>query len=206
MSADLTALLPTALAVAVAAALAGAAWERWRMRERLRQPLWRDPQTGLWGRATLLDALARELALADRQRHAVSLLMLEIDDYARLSRQLGPESSAALRLALVQRLGSRLRAHDLLGQWSESRFLVLLPASDVGAALVLAQDLREVAAQQPLALAGQDLAVSLSAGVHGCLPGGLQRLQGRASAMAAGAERALERTLADGPGRMAVEP
>lgn len=192
--------------LAVAAALAGAAWARRRAGQRLERLAWRDPRTGLYSRAALLDAIGHQLALAGRQRYPVAVLLVEIDDYAGLVRQHGKSFGATVQQAVTGCLAGRVRSYDLLGQWGEARFLIALPDADVGSALVLAQDLRDAMGQCQLEAGGQSLRVTLSVGVHGCQP--VERLWPREQAleMAAAAERALDATASAGPGRMEVEP
>lgn len=169
------------------------------------QPM-RDALTGLPNRAALLEALGRYLALADRLRHPVTVLVVEIDAW----QQLVDESGAAVGRAVVQtvaeRLRARVRAHDVLGRWSDARFLLVLPESDVGASLVLAQDLREALSQQALQIDGHAQEVTVSIGVHGREPSANDRLQDQAADLAVGAERALEASAPDGPNRIGIEP
>lgn len=169
------------------------------------QPL-HDALTGLPNRAALLEALSRYLALADRLRHPVTVLVVEIDAWAQMVGELGPNAGRAVVLAVAERLRARVRGHDVLGRWSDARFLLVLPESDVGASLVLAQDLREGLSQQALQINGKAQEITVSIGVHGRVPSANERLQDLAADMAVGAERALEASASDGPNRISIEP
>lgn len=169
------------------------------------QPM-HDSLTGLPNRAALLEALGRYLALADRLRHPVTVLAIEIDGWPRIIEEFGAQAGPAVVQVIADRLRARVRAHDVLGRWSETRFLMVLPESDVGSALVLAQDLREALSQQALQIQGQALEVTISVGVHGRLPTDTERLQDHAADLAVGAERALEASAPDGPNRIGIEP
>jgi len=165
-----------------------------------------DALTGLPNRAALLEALSRYLALSDRLRHPVTVLVVEIDAWPALVEELGAAASRAVIQTVAERLRARVRGHDVLGRWSEARFLLVLPESDVGASLVLAQDLREALSQQALQINGAALEITVSIGVHGRVPSAHERLQDLAADMAVGAERALEASAPDGPNRIGIEP
>lgn len=158
-----------------------------------------DPLTGLLSRAAVLDALGRALSLADRLRHTVSVLFIAIDGHDERRRH-DPAEADALEQTLALRLASRVRTHDVLGQWTRGQFLVVLPETDAAHALVLAEDLRGLAPLSPWPNA------SLSIGVHGRLPTEGRDWLGLAMDMVAGAQRALEATAAEGPSRLAIEP
>jgi GGDEF domain-containing protein len=96
-----------------------------------------------------------------------------------------------------------VREYDLPGQWDADRFLVVLPDADVGAALVLAQDLRDAQRHPQPGSAPQ---ASVSVGVHARQPAPREATDELALAMVAAAQRALDATRADGPGRIEVEP
>ncbi len=179
-----------------AALLAGVAWERRGSRASEASLAWRDPLSGLYCKALWLELLGSQLALAARLHHPVAVLVVECDE----------AYSPALLRSLAQRLAARVRDHDLLGQADAGRFLIALPDSDVGAALVLAQDLcdgqagraREPRAAHPI--------ISVSVGVHAHQPVPLDDTTELALAMTAAAQRALDATRADGPGRVEIEP
>ncbi len=202
-------LLPalSGLVLLVAAALlTGAAWERRRSRTREAALAWRDSQSGLYGRSVMLELLGRQLALAARLQHSVAILLVELDQPDRLERQPGGTDSAAWRQALAQRLAERVRGYDLLGHWGEFSFLIALPDSDIGSALVLAQDLRDGLLQRGLEVDGQQQAASVSVSVHARHPVRNQNSDELAREMIAAVQRALYATRSDGPGRVVVEP
>lgn len=190
-------LVLSGLILLLAAALLTAfAWARLRPRGVEMPVAWRDPRSGLYGRAVLLELLGRELALAARLRHPVAVLMIELD---------AAHPPAELQL-LARRLAGRVRSYDLLGQWDGSRFLIALPDSDVGAALVLAQDLCDGQARHRQEAGAGSPATSLSVGVHARMPDLRDNSDELALAMTAAAQRALDATRSDGPGRVEVEP
>ena len=152
-----------------------------------------DRTTGLFNHTAMHDLLARQLSLAERLRRPITVLMVELDTQA---------STETIR-PLAERLQSRLRTHDVLGRWSDKRFLAVLPVTDVPNALVLAGDLRRLAAE---VVAPDATGASISVGVHGReLIVGACDWSELATEMAGAAQRALDDTVRNGPGRIEIE-
>ncbi len=177
------------------ALLAGVAWERRRWLSRAPALDWRDPVSGVYSRNMLLELLCRQLSLAARLQHSVAVLVVEFDG----------QHTPAMSQALAQRLVARVREYDLLGQWDEGRFLLVLPDADVGAALVLAQDLCDGQNRHPPQPGTEPRQASVSVGVHARQPALRDATDELALSMVAAAQRALDATRSDGPGRVEVE-
>ncbi len=186
------------VALASAAFGAGGLWMWQRQTPAPASPL-HDPLTGLPSRAAVLEALTRSLSLADRLQHPVTVMVVQIDDFARRLAQ-DPQQAAELERSLAQRMAGRVRTHDLLASWDRGQYLAVLPDADVAHALVLAEDLHE------LASAHAGLPCSVSIGLHGKAPGPDLHLHDLTASMAVAAQRALEATVANGPGRIEIEP
>ena len=103
------------VALASAAFGAGALWMWQRQSPAPASPL-HDPLTGLPSRAAVLEALTRSLSLADRLQHPVTVMVVQIDDFARRLAQ-DPQQAAELERSLAQRMAGRVRTHDLLASW-----------------------------------------------------------------------------------------
>ncbi len=193
------------LAMAVGALLAARSVRR-RCDRQLTTLALRDPQTGLLNQQAMLEALGRTLSLADRLRHPVTVLVVEIDGFAALAARLGPARTGDLERNLAQRMAARVRSHDLLGHWDRGRFLVVLPDADVASALVLVEDLRQMTSSQPFDVVGEKHALTVSIGVHGRTPQPGAPLYDLAPEMVVAAQRALEATPGEGPNRIEIEP
>lgn len=206
MTIHILALLPLALLAMVAGAWLAGRRERGRCEQHMSSIALRDPQTGLLNQQAMLEALGRTLSLADRLRHPVTVLVVEIDGFAALAARLGPARTGDLERNLAQRMAARVRSHDLLGHWDRGRFLVVLPDADVASALVLVEDLRQMTSSQPFDVAGEKHALTVSIGVHGRTPKPGAPLYDLAPEMVVAAQRALEATPGEGPNRIEIEP
>lgn len=199
-------LLLVALLAAAGGAAVGFAWARRRYVSAMDHQALRDPLTGMPNQGALLEALGRYLSLADRMKHPVTVLMVEIDGMDALTQKHGEAAAEQVVLAVSRQVMRRVRSHDMAGHWDAGHFVVVLPDADVGSALVLAEDLREAVARTPVAWADQSLPVTVSVGVHGQVPTEARPLRDLAVEMVVGAGRALENTVADGPNRTEIEP
>lgn len=189
----------TAVLALAAGAVLGVRWARQRSAPDL--PL-REAATGLPNRAAALDHLPRALSLAERRGLTVTVLVIALDGAA----QRGGADLVRIERDLARRLAPRLRTHELLAHWGPGQFLVVLPDADVPNALVLAGDLRQLAAAPASAPASGDPQPSVSIGLHSRAPQGGQDLRELAAEMVIAAQRALEVTGANGPGRIEIEP
>jgi len=153
------------------------------------------------GRLAALDYLGRVLSLAERRGSTVTVMVVAIDDVAGDRTH---DATDAERL-IAQRLASRLRTHELLAHWEPGQFLVVLPDADTASALVLASDLRQCAAAAE-ATGPSPQPRSVSIGLHSRRPTPDQDLRELAAEMVVAAQRVLEVTQANGPGRIEIEP
>jgi diguanylate cyclase (GGDEF)-like protein/PAS domain S-box-containing protein len=122
---------------AIALALANA-----RLRERLRHQSIRDPLTGLVNRRYLEEVLDRELARAERSGRPCAVLMLDVDHFKKVNDQRGHDAGDAVLRAVAGALQAGIRAGDLAARWGGEEFTVVLPETDLPAAVQRAEALR----------------------------------------------------------------
>jgi diguanylate cyclase (GGDEF)-like protein len=101
-----------------------------------------DPVTGIFNRDTMLTLLFRETDRVQRLRGALSTVMLELDDFARLRSDLGTHTADCLLHEVAIRLGRMLRSYDLLGRGGPESFLMALPGCSTINAMMLAERMR----------------------------------------------------------------
>ncbi|MFP4439885.1 MAG: diguanylate cyclase [Chloroflexaceae bacterium] len=136
------------------------------LREQLQQQAIRDPLTGLYNRRYLDATLPRELQRADRHRHPIAVVMLDIDHFKRFNDTYGHDAGDTL----LREVGSFLHAHtrdeDIACRYGGEEFTLVLPGASLEATLLRAETIR--AAIQMLAVEhqGQPLAhITASLGV-----------------------------------------
>ncbi len=125
-----------------------------------------DPLTGVSNRRLSEERLRQLLRLAGRRAEAVSLAIVQVDQFARISRRVGRGTGDAVLRGIVGLLGEHLRDDDVIGRWSGVTFVLGLYGAESGDAVTRLQKLVDQLAGQPFTdLSGQDLVVTFSAGV-----------------------------------------
>ena len=102
-----------------------------------------DKLTPLGGADYLKRQVSDCMAQSLEQQQPLSLLALDIDDFASLNQHYGHAEGDAVLQALSQLLLLNLRRHDLLCRLAGDRFVVLLPNTGESQARVLALELQQ---------------------------------------------------------------
>lgn len=133
--------------------------------ERLNYLTYYDLLTGLPNRTLLQLSLIQALERAQRQRHRLAVLVLDIDRFNLINDSLGHAAGDELLAALVARLKQQLRGEDLLGRLAGDEFLLIvenLPHPE--AAARIAEQLL-TALLSPFEVAGQAIYLGASLGI-----------------------------------------
>ena len=102
-----------------------------------------DKLTPLGGAEYLKRQVSDCLAQSIEQQQPLSLLALDIDDFAAINQHYGHAEGDAVLQALSQLLLLNLRRHDLLCRLAGDRFVVLLPNTGESQARLLALELQQ---------------------------------------------------------------
>lgn len=105
-----------------------------KLRDALREQSIRDVLTGLHNRRFLEESLARELARAEREKHSLAALMLDVDHFKRFNDQHGHEAGDAVLRALGNALRESARAGDIACRFGGEEFTVVLARTDAAQA------------------------------------------------------------------------
>lgn len=117
-----------------------------RTRERaewMRQMAATDPLTGVANRRALNERLVASVALLERHGQPLSVLLLDIDHFKPINDQHGHATGDAVLVELAGLMSEQLRVSDLLGRWGGEEFMVLAASTPLGAAVELAERIRE---------------------------------------------------------------
>lgn len=101
-----------------------------------------DRLTGAWNRRRFEEAVLPEIALANRRREHLALLMFDLDHFKRVNDTHGHGAGDTVLAATAQTVREHLRASDSLVRWGGEEFLVMAPATRLEGALGLAEKLR----------------------------------------------------------------
>jgi two-component system cell cycle response regulator len=125
-----------------------------------------DHLTGLWDRASIMGLLLQETARVQRMGTPMALLMMDLDDFARINTEYGYETGDAVLQELANRFRSHLRNYDLIGRMGADEFLLALPGCDAEQAGAIVQRLTSLVADKPFkGCGGETVRLSASIGV-----------------------------------------
>lgn len=111
---------------------------------------------GLADRDRVSDLLDRELARARRARQAFTLMMVGLDNYDALGREVGVEHRDRIAQLLALLLGNACREGDVIGRYGPDRFLLVLPDSNGQGAQIAARRHLDYLYRRPLVLPGHE--------------------------------------------------
>jgi diguanylate cyclase (GGDEF)-like protein len=163
-----------------------------------------DQLTGLLNRRGFLDAAHVELARAVRTAEPLAMLAVDVDHFKKLNDGFGHAAGDDALAALGSLLLRLARAHDIVARTGGEEFALLLPGTDLSAALHVAQRLRDAVTELPSA---RPLTVSIGVDVRNPDDAGSSLDE-----LLLGADRALYRAKRNGRnrvevhGRSSVEP
>ena len=129
-----------------------------------------DPLTGVANRRSLIAALDRDVARAQRMREPMALMMVDIDHFKDVNDRYGHPAGDRVLCSVVNVLRQRVRAQDLVGRYGGEEFMVLLPDTGLVGAEQLAHALCKAVEESRCpadGVPGPGIAVTVSIGVFG---------------------------------------
>src|SRR6266699_1036161 len=150
-----------------------------RARDSLHEQSIRDSLTGLYNRRFLEEYLLRELARADRKKHPLSIVTMDIDHFKRINDALGHGAGDIVLRRVGLLLQGFVRQSDIACRVGGEEFSVLLPEASMQIATQRAEAIRLAIQELKLKYEDQTLsAITASLGVaafpdHGTTPAAL---------------------------------
>ena len=140
-------------------------WYRGQLGESEQGQLRREVASGFINRDLFFDRLQQALLRAERGKHRLALLHINLDDFRTLNESFGYQKSDQLMLKLADRLRHSLRRVDSLMRIGGDEFAVIV--EKVEDSLDVTQIIRKVVGvmDEPITVAGQSVMVSASIGV-----------------------------------------
>jgi len=108
-----------------------------------------DERTGLPNRQTFQMRLAEETARADPRRggHSLSLLLMDIDDFRHINDTYGSHAGDVALRDIATLLKRQVRMYDVVTYYGDDEFALILPETDIDAALEIAARIHEQIAE-----------------------------------------------------------
>jgi diguanylate cyclase (GGDEF)-like protein len=109
-----------------------------------------DPVTEVLNRRGFHQSLAPWLALARRPGHPTALVILDLDQFKRVSDHYGHLAGDLVLVAMAAACKRQLRDSDTMGHLGGGEFAIALPRTGLDEALLVAERVRQALAAQPV--------------------------------------------------------
>jgi diguanylate cyclase (GGDEF)-like protein len=123
-----------------------------------------DRLTGVINRGAIISHLEQEIERAQREGGLLGLGMLDIDHFKKVNDVHGHAAGDEVLREVVRRSVSVLRRYDVFGRVGGEEFLVVVPGADARELEEVLQRIRQAIAKTPIAVAGREIAVTVSLG------------------------------------------
>ncbi len=105
-----------------------------------------DDLTGCLNKKAVMHELEREAIRANRYQHALSIMVIDIDDFKNINDVHGHLAGDKVLIDFTQKAKEAIRRIDLLGRFGGDEFVVVMPEISAQQAMLLADRLHEAAA------------------------------------------------------------
>lgn len=124
-----------------------------------------DPLTQLQNRRAVLDVIHHEAAALGRMRRPLTVILADVDHFKAINDKHGHEAGDSVLQAVASVCGVTVRQMDHVARWGGEEFLIVLPATDLPEALLVAERLRAHMAAQVCPSAKGPIPVTMTLGV-----------------------------------------
>jgi diguanylate cyclase (GGDEF)-like protein len=125
-----------------------------------------DSLTQIYNRRRLLEEVSKEIKRAQRYKHPVSILMIDINLFKSINDHYGHLAGDEVLKTIATACQSRLRATDILGRFGGEEFIILLPETGQTSAGKVAEAIRQHVASLTIVYDDQPIQVTVSIGVN----------------------------------------
>lgn len=139
--------------------------ERKRAEQHLSYMAQYDPLTALANRALFQDRATQAIARAKRKKQAVGIILLELDRFKEINRELGRDRGDALLKATGERLQKCMREVDTVARLGGVEFTVLLEGITGQADVEIVVKRIIAVFGKPFEMGGQEVALTASLGI-----------------------------------------
>ncbi len=133
--------------------------------ERLQELSRVDPGTGIYNRRYFFERLDQEFARVRRRGEAMSVMMLDIDNFKAVNDRFGHLFGDFVLRRLAETLQNISRRIDVVARYGGEEFAFILPATDLNSAVNLAERVRRTVAGTAFRQEDAEMNITVSIGV-----------------------------------------
>jgi diguanylate cyclase (GGDEF)-like protein len=135
-----------------------------KVNEQLKERAYRDELTGLYNHRYFHELMETELKRARQHQHAISLIMLDIDNFKYINDTYGhPQGDEVLRFVSAV-LKQSIRTCDIVSRYGGEEFMIVMPETDMKSAVNIAERVRRGVESQKVNIRGNSIKVTVSLG------------------------------------------
>ena len=124
-----------------------------------------DPLTLLGNRTALDTTLRRELQMAERHHHELSLLMIDVDFFKMVNDVYGHYCGDLVLCEIAKGIQSACRSSDISFRYGGEEFVVVLGKTDAIGAKIIAERIRQQIAEICITHNGKNITTTVSIGI-----------------------------------------
>lgn len=128
------------------------AMHRARLYEEAQRLAWRDPLTGLHNHRAMQSMLRDALETAAANEQSIAVIMLDVDHFRQFNERHGHDVGDLALCTVAKAMQGAVRHGDGVARYGGEEFTLVLPDTDAGAALHVAERVRLAIAAAPVAL------------------------------------------------------
>lgn len=131
----------------------------------LRQMADQDSLTNVYNRRAFLKSLDQASSFAKRTGTPLSILILDIDHFKNINDSYGHDVGDMILRSVSETAVQALRTEDVMGRMGGEEFAIFLPNTEMQAALIVAERIRETVAARSFSVKSEKISCSISIGV-----------------------------------------
>jgi diguanylate cyclase (GGDEF)-like protein len=111
--------------------------------QKVREQATTDPLTGVYNRRYFIEVVNHEIGLARQQERKLSMVLIDLDHFKLVNDTYGHVAGDQVLVRVAQTAKGQIRTSDVCCRYGGEEFAILLPDTDLNAAVQVASRLRE---------------------------------------------------------------
>lgn len=132
---------------------------------KLKEMAVKDGLTGILNQKGFQDYMKKEFERAKRYRRALSLIMIDVDNFKTINDTLGHPAGDSVLQNLAECLENSIRQTDILARYGGDEFIILLPDTEITKAELLLKRVLSAVNNYPFEWKSKKIKVGLSCGI-----------------------------------------